>query len=48
MIIGLDSHTLTAAFGWISNGLAVYFLYSRKRSKLKNPGGILPKATDFK
>jgi basic amino acid/polyamine antiporter, APA family len=48
MIIGLDSHTLKVAFAWMGVGLVVYFLYSRKRSKLKNPGAMLPKATDFK
>jgi hypothetical protein len=28
-------------------GLVVYFLYSRKNSKLRYPGEILPKASDF-
>jgi hypothetical protein len=28
-------------------GLVVYFLYSRKKSKLNNPGDILPNASDF-
>ena len=48
MIIGLDSHTLKVAFAWMGVGLMVYFLYSRKRSKLKNPASILPRASDFK
>jgi hypothetical protein len=28
-------------------GLVVYFAYSRKKSKLENPGDVLPKASDF-
>ncbi len=47
MIIGLDSQTLKVAFGWMLLGLIVYFLYSRHHSKLKSPGEILPKASDF-
>jgi len=47
MIVGLDAHTLTAAFLWMAVGLVVYFAYSRKRSKLATPGEILPHASDF-
>lgn len=47
MIVGLDAQTLKVAFIWMGIGLLVYFAYSRKRSKLKNPGEILPKASDF-
>jgi APA family basic amino acid/polyamine antiporter len=35
MIVGLDKQTLTVAFGWMLLGLLVYFLYSRKHSKLQ-------------
>jgi APA family basic amino acid/polyamine antiporter len=38
---------LKVAFGWMLLGLIVYFLYSRHHSKLKSPGEILPKASDF-
>jgi len=34
MIIGLDTQTLVAAFAWMAVGLVVYFLYSKKNSKL--------------
>jgi basic amino acid/polyamine antiporter, APA family len=47
MIIGLDTQTLKVAFGWMAAGLVVYFAYSRKNSKLRNPADILPKASDF-
>jgi APA family basic amino acid/polyamine antiporter len=47
MIVAIDSRTLKFAFGWMFIGLLVYFLYSRKRSHLHNPGDILPKASDF-
>ena len=47
MIIGLDSNTLIAAFGWMAVGLVVYFGYSRSRSKLKNPSDIVTHASDF-
>ncbi len=47
MIVAIDGRTLKFAFGWMAVGLLVYFLYSRKRSKLHNPGEILPKAKDF-
>jgi APA family basic amino acid/polyamine antiporter len=36
MIFALDTQTLKVAFGWMVLGLAVYFLYSRKTSKLNN------------
>lgn len=35
MIIALDVQTLKVAFGWMAVGLIVYFLYSRKHSKLR-------------
>ena len=47
MIVGLDKQTLFVAFLWMILGLVVYFLYSRHTSKLKTPGEILPKASDF-
>jgi len=34
MISQLDPQTLLVAFGWMALGLVVYFLYSRKHSKL--------------
>lgn len=34
MIVGLDKQTLTVAFGWMAIGLVVYFIYSKKNSKL--------------
>ncbi|MEY2586919.1 MAG: hypothetical protein RLY11_768 [Bacteroidota bacterium] len=36
MIVGLDRQTLTVAFAWMALGLVVYFLYSRKNSKLNH------------
>lgn len=47
MIVGLDAQTLKVAFGWMAVGLVIYFIYSRKRSKLRQFGEILPKASDF-
>jgi basic amino acid/polyamine antiporter, APA family len=47
MIVAIDIRTLKFAFGWMLVGLLVYFLYSRKRSKLHSPGEILAKAKDF-
>ncbi len=47
MIVGLDQKTLKVAFIWMAVGLVVYFAYSRSRSKLRSPGEILPKASDF-
>ncbi|MBS1627690.1 MAG: amino acid permease [Bacteroidetes bacterium] len=47
MIVGLDKRTLMVAFGWMVIGLIVYFSYSKKNSKLRNPSDILPKASDF-
>ena len=35
MIVALDIHTLMVAFGWMIVGLVVYFLYSKKHSKLR-------------
>jgi APA family basic amino acid/polyamine antiporter len=37
MIIGLPTPTQRAALAWMIFGLVIYFLYSRKRSKLGNP-----------
>jgi APA family basic amino acid/polyamine antiporter len=34
MIVGLDQQTLKVAFGWMAIGLVVYFIYSKKNSKL--------------
>jgi APA family basic amino acid/polyamine antiporter len=36
MIVGLDEQTLKVAFGWMALGLVVYFLYSKKNSKLNS------------
>ena len=36
MIVGLDGQTLKVAFGWMALGLVVYFVYSKKHSKLKD------------
>jgi len=47
MIVALDQQTLKVAFAWMGLGLVVYFLYSKKRSKLRNPSEILPHASDF-
>jgi APA family basic amino acid/polyamine antiporter len=47
MIVAIDIKTLRFAVIWMAIGLVVYFAYSRKRSKLENPGSILPKAKDF-
>lgn len=34
MIVGLDEQTLKVAFGWMAIGLVVYFVYSKRNSKL--------------
>jgi APA family basic amino acid/polyamine antiporter len=36
MIVGLDEQTLKVAFAWMALGLIVYFLYSKKNSKLNS------------
>ncbi|MFC4263668.1 amino acid permease [Ferruginibacter yonginensis] len=36
MIVGLDVQTLTVAFAWMILGIIVYFLYSKKHSKLNH------------
>ena len=36
MIVGLDQQTLKVAFAWMAIGLVVYFVYSKKNSKLNN------------
>jgi APA family basic amino acid/polyamine antiporter len=36
MIFALDMQTLKVAFIWMILGLFVYFLYSKKTSKLNN------------
>jgi APA family basic amino acid/polyamine antiporter len=35
MIVALDAQTLKVAFAWMALGLVVYFLYSKKNSKLR-------------
>jgi APA family basic amino acid/polyamine antiporter len=47
MIVAINIRTLKFALVWMAIGLVVYFAYSRKKSKLENPGEILPKASDF-
>lgn len=47
MIIALDPATQKAALIWMAIGLVIYFAYSKKHSKLRAPGEILPKASDF-
>lgn len=47
MIVGLDKQTLTVAFVWMAIGLVVYFVYSKRNSRLRNPSDVLPKASDF-
>ncbi len=51
MIVALDIQTLKVAIAWMIVGLLVYFLYSRKNSKLNEPGHrpgeILPQSKDF-
>jgi basic amino acid/polyamine antiporter, APA family len=51
MIAAIDLTTLKVAMGWMAVGLVVYFTYSRKNSKLNEPGHspaeILPNAKDF-
>jgi APA family basic amino acid/polyamine antiporter len=47
MIVAIDIRTLKFALIWMIIGLVVYFAYSRKKSKLENPGDVLPKASDF-
>lgn len=47
MIISLPNETLFSAFLWMLLGLVVYFAYSKKNSKLRSPGEIIPKASDF-
>jgi APA family basic amino acid/polyamine antiporter len=48
MIVAIDSRTLQFAGLWMILGIIVYFLYSRKHSKLRStPADILPTADDF-
>ena len=47
MIVAIDFTTLKVAFVWMGLGIVVYFLYGKKHSKLRNPGDIMPKASDF-
>jgi len=47
MIVSLPNDTLLSAFVWMIIGLLIYFGYSKKNSKLKTPGDILPHAKDF-
>jgi len=39
MIVALDQQTLKVAFGWMLVGLVVYFVYSKKHSKLRKNNG---------
>jgi basic amino acid/polyamine antiporter, APA family len=50
MIVAIDARTLQFAGIWMIVGLVVYFVYSKKHSKLRAgvpPGDILPTADDF-
>lgn len=47
MIVAIDGRTLLVALVWMIVGLFVYFLYSRKRSKLRSFADVLPTASDF-
>jgi APA family basic amino acid/polyamine antiporter len=47
MIAAIDLRTLMFAGIWMVVGLGVYFMYSKKHSKLRNPAEILPHASDF-
>lgn len=47
MIVGLPNETLLSAFVWMIIGLIIYFSYSKKYSKLKIPGEILPTSEKF-
>jgi APA family basic amino acid/polyamine antiporter len=38
MIFALDVQTLTVAFLWMGIGLVIYFVYSKKHSRLRNTG----------
>ncbi len=48
MIVGLPGTTQLSALGWMLIGLIIYFGYSKNKSKLGNPGQIVPKDSDFK
>jgi APA family basic amino acid/polyamine antiporter len=37
MIVALDHRTQLTAFTWMIAGLAIYFLYSKKHSRLNEP-----------
>jgi len=47
MIVGLPGETLASALIWMVLGLIIYFVYSRKNSKIQSMGDIIPKASDF-
>jgi APA family basic amino acid/polyamine antiporter len=47
MIISLKTDTQVVALIWMVLGLLIYFSYSRRNSKLRSPGEILPSASDF-
>ncbi len=47
MIVALDPQTLKVAGVWMVIGLLIYFAYGKSHSKLRRPGDILPKASDF-
>ena len=47
MIISLDATTQLTALGWMLIGLIIYFVYSRRNSKLGPPKDMLPTADKF-
>lgn len=47
MIVSLETRTQLSALAWMIIGLIIYFSYGRKKSKLQNPGDVLPTASDF-
>lgn len=47
MIVAIDTRTLMVAFFWMLVGLVVYFLYSRKHSKMRSFANVIPTASDF-
>ncbi|HSC53515.1 MAG TPA: amino acid permease [Phnomibacter sp.] len=47
MIAAIDTRTLVFAAIWMVIGLFVYFAYSKKNSKMRNPSSLVPHASDF-